>query len=377
MHLIINDDREVKKAQALVQSRYKLNPLPLKLITTLISSVQKEDTPQQEYYIRVKDFTDLADLRGKDYYDKLDKATDEILQKPIKVRLSSGKKDWLKANWCSSIRYLDGEGVIRFKISEDIFPYILDLKENYLKYDLTNILSLKSDYSIRIYEWLKDEFNKNSRYSKSTEFILEVDYIRERLEIPQSYKFQHIKDQILNKSKEDLKEHCDIKFDWEVASKLGRKVSHIKFKVSSNPKNCKDSDNLPIYLKTFMNYTNYLRDLYRGNKRFFILLKYDLGKGANNYFFGINNDNLMYAMSPSGGESIQMTKEQSEVIYNSSYLCSLHSELYRNLISEKTDFWEFSRDYDNQDTWFMAKGDIIAVLKEHNPKEKPDIQGLV
>lgn len=371
--VLVDEDREVRKAQALVQSRYKLNPLPLKLITTLISSVQHKDTADQEYCIRVKDFTDLQGLKGNAYYKELDKATDEIMMKPIKVKLSSGKKDWLKANWASSIKYLDGEGIIKFKISEEIFPYILNLKENYLKYDLINILSLRSDYSIRIYEWLKDEFNKHHRYGKSAELVLEVDYIRERLEIPDSYDFTKIKERILNKAKDDLLANCDIKFTWEVASKIRKKVSHIKFKVFPNSNNIKDDVNLPPHLASFMKYVTYLKGLYKGTQKYFMVTTYDLGNGRQVYYFAINEDGLMYAMPFEGGSSVAMTKTQSEVIYNASYLCSLHSEVYREFISTKSDIWELSKDYENKDYWGVVKNEIVRVLRENDCRIKPMI----
>ncbi len=371
--VLVDEDREVRKAQALVQSRYKLNPLPLKLITTLISSVQSNDTPEQEYCIRVKDFTDLQGLKGKDYYDKLDKATDEIMMKPIKVKLSSGKKDFLKANWASSIKYVEGEGIIKFKISEDIFPYILNLKENYLKYDLINILSLKSDYSIRIYEWLKDEFNKNARYGKSAELILEVDYIRERLEIPESYAYKDIRVQILEKAEKDLLANCDIKFTWEIASKIRKRVSHIKFKVFPNLKNIKDDVQLPPYLASFMKYVNYLKNLYKDSQKYFLAMTYDLGNGRQAFYFGINKDGFLFAMPVDGGTAVSMTKIQSETIYNASYLCSLHSDIYRDFISTKSDIWELSKDLENKEYWGVLKTEIVKVLKENDCRIKPMI----
>jgi len=48
--ILTDENKKIVKAQALVKSRYKLNPLALKLITNLIVMVQKEDIPEQEYY---------------------------------------------------------------------------------------------------------------------------------------------------------------------------------------------------------------------------------------------------------------------------------------------------------------------------------------
>lgn len=366
--VLFSDDIEVKKAQELVQSRYKLSPLPLKLITTLIGSVQDTDEPNKKYIIRVKDYTDLQNLKGNDYYKKLKDACYEIMSRPIIIG-KKGQKDFSMFNWASSCIYKSGEGLIEFKISDELLPYIKDLKNSYLKYDLINILQLRSDYSIRIYEWLKDEFNKNARYGKKAELILKIEFIREKLEIPISYRWDNIKTQILNKSKEDLEKNCDIKFEWEIASKNGRAISHIKFKIYPNKTNLERV--IPSFLDTFMKYTNYLRELYKGSQKFFLLMNYELGEGKQTYYFSINHDGYMYAISSTGGESKEMTKVQSELIYNASYLCSKHSEIYREFISSKSDFWELRKDTENKDYWKIIETEIITVLKEHDCRVKP------
>lgn len=365
--VLIDDSIEVRKAQELVKSRYKLNPLALKLITTLIGSVQDSDEPNRVYKVRVKDFIDLQGLKGKDYYSKLDSATDEIMSKPIRIDL--GGKDFFKANWCSSIIYRNGEGVIDFKISDELLPYIKDLKNNYLKYDLINILPLRSDYSVRIYEWLKDEFNKYGRYGKKAEVILTVDFIRERLEIPKSYTYKDIRRQIIDKAKEDLEKHCDIKFTWEVSNKIGRAVSHIKFKIYPNKKEF-ENEKLPAYLDTYLSYVNYLKPLYSGNSGYFIVLNIDIGNGINGYYFGINKDGYVFATPVTGGDSIRVNKSTAEKVLSASYTCSLHSEVYRDFISNKSDIWELSKDLEHKDYWGVLKKEIVEVIKNHDIRVK-------
>jgi hypothetical protein len=78
----------------------------------------------------------------------------------------------------------------------------------------------------------------------------------------------------------------------------------------------------------------------------------------------------MFAMSELGGDSIKLSKEQSEIIYNASYLCSLHSDLYRSLVSNGTNFWDI-RD-DKESLSFITK-ELQRILKQHNPNHKPEI----
>ena len=366
--ILVDKENKIKKNEALVKSRYKLKPLALKLITTLISSIQKTDEPNKVYSITIKQFTTIAELKGKDYYRKLDEATTDIMRNPLFI--PKDNKGFLKVNWCSSIEYIENEGLIKFQISPKLFPYILDIKEKFLKYDLSNILLLRSDYSIRMYEWLKDEYNKHKRYNHNIEVVYKVDYLRDRFEIPKSYRWDNIKDRILDKAREDLLKHTDIKFDWEVAAKVGKKISHIKFNIYPNSKNIKEDIKLPAYLNSFMSYVNYLREIYNSTSKYFIVLKIRLNNKLGIYYFGINAKNLMFAMSELGGDSIKLSKEQSEIIYNASYLCSLHSDLYRSLVCNGTNLWDI-RD-DKESLSFITK-ELQRILKQHNPNHKPEI----
>ena len=61
----VNGDLEVKKADVVVKARYKLNPLSLKFITTLITGLKRSDDINEEYVFRVKDFQELTKLKKR------------------------------------------------------------------------------------------------------------------------------------------------------------------------------------------------------------------------------------------------------------------------------------------------------------------------
>jgi hypothetical protein len=331
--------------------------------------VQEQDTPEQTYCIRVKDFTVLAELKGNEYHKYLKESCYEIMSKPITFS-KKGKKDFKMMNWVSYCEYIDNEAIIKFKISQDIKPYILDLKSNYLKYDIKNILVLKSEYSIRVYEWLKDELEKKARYGKNAEFTLTIEEIRERLEIPNSYRFDNIKQRILDKAQEDLEKDTDLRFEWQVASKIGRAVSHIKFKIYPNFENIKElKQTLPSYLNTFISFVNELRKLYMGSFKFFFCANFEINEIKKQWYFGINNDNLLYAVpADEQGDTITLSQAKAEIIYNAVYLCSLHSDIFRKQIEVVEDFRELQQ---NKDFWGVLNSEIVLTLKENDPRVKP------
>ena len=232
----VNEESKVKKTEALIRGRYELNPLALKFITAIIACLKRGDPIDKEYSFRVKDFSELIGEEYANLYTYLKSTVRELLQKPIEIQTDDG---WIMANWISDGEYREKEGTISFMISPKLRPYLLDAKERFLVYSIKNILFLKSKYSIRMYEILRDWYNQETRYKKKTkvEKIIELEHLKKILKVPKGYKYSDFKKYILLKSKQELSEHTDIEFDFEEI-KTGRRITHIKFKIfDKNRKN--------------------------------------------------------------------------------------------------------------------------------------------
>ena len=370
--LELKNELVVKKSEQLVYGKYKLSATAQKLVTTVVSLVQKEDEYNKEYCILAKDFIELSGTKTNDR-DALKNACEEILSKPLKI---STERGWLMANWCNDIEYVHEKGIITYKVSEKLKPYIIDLKNNYLKYDLKNILPLKSEYSIRVYEWLKDIYNSKQRYNKKMIEEFEIDFLRERLIVPDSYNTNNVFTRVIDKAKEDLEKHTDIRFTYQALKKgSGNTFTHIEFIISKNfdvLEEMEKIEQLPHYLQSYLNFVNKLRTIYKETSKYFMQLKIDLGDGDKSYFFGINKDDLIYAMPFDGGDSIQVSKAKAEIIYNSSYLTAQHSKTYRDFLTVyKGDFWDLAKDEESRDYYKSLAAEISTVLKSNDPRIKP------
>ena len=138
----VEGDLEVKKADVVVKARYKLNPLSLKFITTLISSIKRSDEINELYIFKVKDFQELTKLKRKDLYWAVKEALKELLEKPIYIPKGKDKDDnsFLMLNWVASAEYKEGEGLVEFEISNKLRPYLLEAQKKFLKYKVSNYL---------------------------------------------------------------------------------------------------------------------------------------------------------------------------------------------------------------------------------------------
>jgi plasmid replication initiation protein len=350
--LVPNGDLEVKKSEAIVKARYKLSPLAIKFISVVISNLKRSDDINEEYVIKVKDFKELTGQKTKRIYELIDEALNDLLKNPLTIPLGDEKNSILKANWVSGAIYNEGE--VRFMIYPKLRPFLLEVKEKYLKYKLENILSLKSSYVIRLYEILKDWLELNVRYGNKAEKIVSLKEFMEILEVPKSYKFYDIKRQILNKAKKELSENTDIIFDYEEI-KSGRKVTHLKFFIRPNP--AKLQENNSIYDKYFSSRRNFvalLRKNYSGNGKFWALKTFD----NEIYWLGMDNKGLVYG---SNKDIRDFNAIESSKIYDLWLKIAQNSELYKELVLNGVCLKDLSQN--NKEVWLKLREELLR-LKE-------------
>ncbi len=211
----------VKQNYHLVNAKYKLNTSEIKFIMTALAQIDTDDTEFKEYEIKVSELE--AKLQVKKNETHLKQFAKKILSKPLEIPTDDG---WIVFNWFSDIEYVNGQSKFKVSISKKLKPYLLELKRRFVKYNLKYILPLSSNYSIRIYQLLKE-------YEKLTRRTFTVDELRELLQVPKSYLYAQFKQKVLKVAEKELIENCDIFFEYEEIKK-GRKVNEILFRIKPN-----------------------------------------------------------------------------------------------------------------------------------------------
>lgn len=103
---------------------------------------------------------------------------------------------------------------------------LLDLKKNYTRYLVENIIDLSNVSHIRLFEALKSKQNlKNSIWVVDFhDFMIDLD-------LPKSYyNFDNLKKKLLEPAQRELKEHTELTFTFEPV-KSGRRIVKIKFQI--------------------------------------------------------------------------------------------------------------------------------------------------
>lgn len=213
----------VTKSNQLVQANYKLSVIEQKIVLFLVSKIRKDDEDFKTYTLSIKEFNELLGNKGTPKYSELREITKKLLGKVLEI----WEDDKLKQmGWISYVEYNKSEGSISLSFDPRLKPYLLQLKKEFTSYKLKNVMQLKSSYSIRIYEILK-QWQK----VKKTEITLEK--LRKLLGVEDKYKEYHnFKKRVLNRAKKEINQNTDIDFDFEEIKK-GRMVVAIRFHIKS------------------------------------------------------------------------------------------------------------------------------------------------
>ena len=239
----------VTKSNQIVQkSRYDFSVAEQRTIAYICSKIKPTDSSnmpyQLEYEFSIVDYARTCgfDTGGKFYNDV--KATLKSLRdKSMWLTLPDGSETTV--GWLAKGTTNKKSGIAKIKIDEDLAPYLFDLKNKFLSYGLKNILNMKSQYSIRLYELLKSyhdmkigQIDRRKAAEKDiapheTYWTVELDELKKRLmtENVKSYSnFNLFKTKVLVIAQKEINELTDIKISFEPITQ-GRKVVQIRFKI--------------------------------------------------------------------------------------------------------------------------------------------------
>jgi hypothetical protein len=216
----------IVKSNKLLQHPLYKTSIELKLFAKIILAVREQPT-EEIFTFEIKDLLEVFECNKNDYVrikkiaDNMDRKVDinedaeNIFSDTVHVfrRITISKK-----------------GLIIFKIEEDIKPYIFNLTSNFTQYYFENIARLKSSFSIRIYELLK-------QYEKIGNIKITVESLRHFLNIDDiKYKlYGDFKRKTILVAQAELKEKTDVYFEFE-EKKIGNKVIEINFIIFKNEK---------------------------------------------------------------------------------------------------------------------------------------------
>lgn len=172
----------------------------------------------------------VSDLKETNYH-RIKEALEKITSRKIYFEKELGQQfEFIVPFSYAALSKINSKAVIKLDINSKCKHLFLELAHGYTQADLNAIFSLKSKYSIRLYELL-------TQHQKLINWTIELSELQRLLDIdPLSYKYAHFERQILIYSQKELYEHCSLYFEWKTARKVGKKIAALTFTIIQKEK---------------------------------------------------------------------------------------------------------------------------------------------
>jgi len=170
----------IRKDNFLITASYRLTLTEQRLVLLAISKISYDQPIPRRVMVTVKEFLEcFPDVAQEHAYNQIQEAVNNLWERKIILADPKQIEDF---RWISAkTKYLEGTARIGFSFSPEVMPYLEQLKEQFTKYRLGDISSLKSIYSIRLYEMMMQ--------FQSTGFIsISLEDFKKRLGVGQKYK---------------------------------------------------------------------------------------------------------------------------------------------------------------------------------------------
>lgn len=180
---------------------------------------------------------ELRELSGitKNSLKNIEPAIDKLHKTIIKIRDIHDNNHYMSFTFLPKGEYDNGK--LTLLINSEMKPLIHNLQKNFTKYHIENIKPLKSGYSIRIFELLKMSAYKGK-------YRIKIEELRKMFGIEDKYeKYNDFKKDVIEKAKSELKEHCDIYFEYKEI-KEGNRVTEIEFEIFNQRKSFSDYEDV-------------------------------------------------------------------------------------------------------------------------------------
>lgn len=173
---------------------------------------------------------DLFDSEIEVYlnYNDLDETNWERVKKAVRklstrtIEPIDNDERLVGKNWTSGYDIRKGRD-LKITFNQKINDVLMELSRGYTKLQLELMLSLGSEYSQRLYEFLSHWYDVRRKEP------FDLFEIRENLKVPSSYNLSKFKERVLDYSKRELEEKTNIKFDYELLKIRSRSFNYIQF----------------------------------------------------------------------------------------------------------------------------------------------------
>jgi plasmid replication initiation protein len=242
-----NDYRIVKK-NILNSGKFNITFHEYRIILLALSKINPKLNNYENIEFTVQDFSNVYNWDktfNKGNYNFIRTACNKLLTRTIELELEN---ETVIFQWFSEAILPHNNNKIILSFHNRLSPFInwLINNTNYTSYMLSNVSKMKSLYSVRIYELLKENEFKNNRIIKINDLREMIGLKSDNQEKNKYKKYADFKKRIIIPAQNELIKYSDIYFSFEEIKEF-KKVVAIKFNILKNDK--KQMDEFKKYNK--------------------------------------------------------------------------------------------------------------------------------
>jgi plasmid replication initiation protein len=238
----VKTTRTVVQANPLLTLGYRLTDRAQRLLRLVISQIDdKRDADFCTYEFKTSELYNALGLGNSgEALDLLRKAVRELRRADVSIPAELTGGVIVETGLIIEGRIHPWEGWTALRVSEYLKPFLLEIKQNFLKYGFKEIQFFRGDYTLRFYEWFLAERFKATK-SGTWYVCMELHEIRRRLGMldakghPLLYpRWQDFRRRVLDPVAEEISEKSAYLVSWEAGQK--RRITDVKFHISPKPK---------------------------------------------------------------------------------------------------------------------------------------------
>lgn len=176
---------------------------------------------QREYLLTAKEFSEVFNADLSNCYRFLNKACKNLMKTSIILEKPELSETW-EINVCSTAKYNRRHGAIHIQFTDSIMPYLAQVRQKFVLYNLKEIANFGSLYTTRLYELIQ-EFKETGWTLKSISQLREIFAVGNNLN-----RYSDFKKYTFGHACQEINDNYDIGLKFEEI-KEGRKVVAVKF----------------------------------------------------------------------------------------------------------------------------------------------------
>jgi plasmid replication initiation protein len=179
------------------------------------------DQLERSHVLTAREFSAVFNTDIHNSYKLLNKACKKLMKTDLTIARNESAELW-QINICSMAKYNKKEGSVVIKFTDDIMPYLAQVRKKFVLYNLKEISNFNSIYTTRLYE-LVQQF-------KDTGYIIKsVNQLRELFATDAKFKaYKDFKKRTFEHACKEINNNHELNLGYEEL-KEGRKVVAIKF----------------------------------------------------------------------------------------------------------------------------------------------------